>query len=111
MVWSVLTRRGVHLVGPGVTFVHDLTEGLTVDGLPAVAGTTEPVVVLQHLPTAQLGLPHQELEVRLVQVRSQARPAGPPSSLLVSHDVISTTIWIRKTNVANSYIATGYIVL
>ena len=111
MVWSVLTRRGVHLVGPGVTFVHDLTEGLTVDGLPAVAGTTEPVVVLQNLPTAQLGLPHQELEVRLVQVRSQARPAGPPSSLLVSHDVISTTIWIRKTNVANSYIATGYIML
>ena len=68
--------------------MHDLTEGLTVDGVTAMTGTAEPVVVLQYLTAAQLGLLHQELEVGLVQVRSQGRPAGSPSALLVSHDLI-----------------------
>ena len=67
--------------------MHDLTEGVTVDGATALGGAAEPVVVLQHLPAAQLGLLHQELEVRLVQVRSQGGPTGSPSSLLVSHDL------------------------
>ena len=79
--------RQSHLVCPGITLVHDLTEGLTVDGVAAVAGRAEPVVVLQHLRTAQLGLLHQELQVGLVQVGSQGRPTGPSPSLLVSHDL------------------------
>merc|ERR1712183_235454 len=36
------------LISPGITLVHDLTEGVTVDGASALGGAADPVVVLQH---------------------------------------------------------------
>ena len=77
-------RLRLDLVSSRVTLPHNLTEGDPVDGLTAVGGQAEPLVVLQHLGGAEFRLADQELQILLVQERCEGSSAGT-SALMISH--------------------------